>query len=64
METEHPNRERRSAAYAEIAKRFRLKARQRDLLDASPQFRSIINAAVAGDWEHVSQLLFDERIAR
>ena len=47
----------RMDAYADVKDRFELKARQRDKLDASPGYASILKAAHSGNWEQVGRLL-------
>lgn len=47
----------RADAYRTIKERFRLKARQRDLLDASAAFETIMEAALRQDWDRVRELL-------
>lgn len=47
----------RMNAYAEVKNRFELKYRQRDKLDASPGYASILKAAHSGNWEQVGRLL-------
>lgn len=44
-------------AYAAAKEHFGLKAKQRDLLDASPLYASIIRAAHLGDWADAHRLL-------
>lgn len=46
-----------SAAYAEVKRRFSLRAAQRDLLDASPFYSEILNNAHLDHWLHVDTLL-------
>lgn len=47
----------RADAYRTIKERFQLKARQRDLLDASAAFETIMEAALRQDWDRVRELL-------
>jgi hypothetical protein len=46
-------------AYAATKDRFGLKAKQRDLLDASPYYLDIMIAAHRGDWNTADNLLWD-----
>jgi hypothetical protein len=51
-------------AYAEVAEKFGLRAKQRDRLDVSPGYGPILEAARDGKWRDVADMLIAFGITR